>query len=663
LSDAEAGLLAAETAECLAALVDLFEDQYANSITLSGGDNLIPGPFLAGGTDPSVIATLNTVTGTTYLPTATLPIGAVDISIHNAIGVVASAIGNHEFDLGSNVLDVAISSGSSNYKGALFPFISANLDFSADSALKDNFVNTTATPGLEEAGNFSRKIVPSAVLTRGGEKIGLVGATTQLLEAISSPSGTEVLGFPTGLGQNGEFDNMDLLASQLQPVIDDLRNQGVNKIVLLTHLQILTNDIQLAPKLSGVDIILAAGSHTRLGDENDVAHSFTGHPPTFAGTYPLVLTGLDGHPTLVVNTDNEYTYLGRLVVDFDAQGNILLDSVTSRTLINGAIASTRENVAAAYGVSLDNLDATAFAPGTRGGNVKALVDAVQGVIDVKGSAVFGYSTVYLEGERSQVRSQQTNLGSLVADAAARIAEEVVGGGAGSPPIVALENGGAIRAQIGTISPPKPDGTVDKLPPLGGAVSLLDIENSLRFNNAMMVFETTPQGIKALLENGLSLGTGQGRFPQVSGLAFSWDPDLPTGSRVRDIALIGGGYHINLYDDGVKLENADVPATILVSASAYISNGGDSYPSKQYGQNFHYVTWNNGVFGLTATVDESLDFVSNLPSDKLGEQALLAHHMQSMYGNLESAFSIADTPESGDTRVQNLNFREEDVLFV
>jgi 2',3'-cyclic-nucleotide 2'-phosphodiesterase (5'-nucleotidase family) len=269
-SDAEAGLLASSTAPKLAALVDKFEDAYANSITLAGGDNFIPGPFLAAGTDSSMISVLNAVSGSTMASTATVPIAAADIVIHNLMGVEASTIGNHEFDLGSRVFRDSFIAGS-GYVGAQFPYLSANLDFSGDTDLSSRYTNTTATAGLEQASTLKGRIVPSAVLDEGGQKIGLVGATTQLLEAIASPSGTEVRGFPTGPGANGEVDNMDLLATQLQPVIDDLIAQGVNQIILMPHLQVLANERLLATKLSGVDIILAAGSDTRLGDANNTA--------------------------------------------------------------------------------------------------------------------------------------------------------------------------------------------------------------------------------------------------------------------------------------------------------------------------------------------------------------------------------------------------------
>ncbi len=123
LSDAEAGLLASDTAPNLAALVDAFDDDYANTLILAGGDNFLPGPFLAAGTDLSVIAALNAATGSTIGATTNLPIGAVDIGILNAIGVEASTIGNHEFDLGSRVLRDAFSPnlGAAGWVGAAVP--------------------------------------------------------------------------------------------------------------------------------------------------------------------------------------------------------------------------------------------------------------------------------------------------------------------------------------------------------------------------------------------------------------------------------------------------------------------------------------------------------------------------------------------------------------
>ena len=589
-----------------------------------------------------------------------MPIAGVDIALHNLMGVQASGLGNHEFDLGSNVL-VAAFGGGSGFGGAQFPYISANLDVSADSSLKARYTDTLATTGLEEASALKGRLAPSAIITEGGEKIGLVGATTQILESISSPSGTKVKD-----NDSVRSDDMDLLAAQLQPVINDLIAQGVNKIILMAHLQMLANEKLLATKLQGVDIILAAGSNTRLGDANDTAVAFAGHDARFADTYPLVIKDKDGKNTLVVNTDNEFTYLGRLVVDFDGAGQIRLDSLAANTAINGAYASTDANVATAWGTSVDQLSTTAYASSTRGGQVKALTDAVQSVITAKDGSVYGYADVYLEGERIAVRNQETNLGNITADANTYALEQALGSAAAQTYIVSLKNGGGIRAQIGTLSAPKADGTVDKLPPDGG-VSQLDVENSLRFNNQLMSFETTPAGLKAILEHGVASLGSQGRFPQLGGVSFSYDPDLTAGSRISDIALVDDGYHVNLYNDGVLLAGA--PDKITMVTLNFLANGGDSYPIKANGENFRYVVEQAaGGFALTAPVDETKVFTDTATisaavgtSTLLGEQRAFEVYMKAFHATPQTAYKEAETTEAQDTRIQNLNVRAEDVL--
>jgi predicted extracellular nuclease/2',3'-cyclic-nucleotide 2'-phosphodiesterase (5'-nucleotidase family) len=671
LADGEAGLLASQTAPNLAALVDAFDDDYANTLIMSGGDNWLPGPFAAAGTDLSVTPTLNAVTGSTIGATTNVPIAAVDIAIHNEIGVEISSIGNHEFDLGSRVFRDSFSPnlGAAGWVGANFVHVSANLDFSGDPDLNGRFTNTvdggTGTL-VPEASTLKGRIAPAAVITKGGEKIGFVGATTQILEAISSPSGTEVKGFPTGPGANGEVDDMDLLASQLQPIINELIAEGVNKIIVQAHLQQIENEQLLATKLRGVDIILSAGSNTRLGDADDEAVAFPGHGANFAGTYPLQVTDADGKTTLIVNTDNEYTYLGRLVVEFDANGEIIPSSLTNNQAINGAYASTAANVAEAWNTTVGNLETTAFAEGTKGNEVRDLTTAVQNVINVKDGNVFGYTEVYLEGERGIIRSEETNLGDLSADANAHAAREALGD---APFLVSLKNGGGIRAQIGTLSPPDPiDGTVDKLPPPAnpvtgkpeGGVSQLDVENSLRFNNRLMVYDTTPQGLLNILNHGAGLGDNNGGFPQVGGVKYSYDPDLPAGSRIRDIALIDqdGKVIALVVDDGVVV--AGTPALIRVVTLNFTANGGDGYPVKANGDNFRFLL-TDGT--LSAPVSESLDFVlpANVPANAMGEQQAFGDYMDTFHGTPATAFDQADTPESLDIRIQNLNLRSDAVF--
>ncbi len=652
LSDGEAGLLASQTAPNLAALIDAFDGTQPNTLILSGGDNFIPSPFLSAGTDPS----LNAVPG----------IGATafarpDIAIHNAIGVEASAIGNHEWDLGSNVFADAFRAASP-WPGAQFPHISANLDFSGDPAINPHFTDVpldgTAT-AVAGAADRKGRIVPTAVITKGGEKIGLVGVTTQLIETIASPGGTRVKGFAPKAG----VDDMDLLATQVQPYINELAAEGVNKIILLSHLQQISNEQALIGRLSGVDIILAAGSNTRLGDSDDVPASFPGHTPAFAGSYPLRTQDKDGRPALILNTDNEYTYLGRLVVDFTPEGEVIPSSLDSRVSTNGAYAATPENVAAAWSTTVGNLAATAFAAGTKGAAVKAITDAVQGVISAKDGQVYGYTTVYLEGERSFVRSEETNLGNITADAnAAKM--RAINGIPG--PVVSIKNGGGIRAQIGAVS--SAGGSALKLPPPAnpsvgkqeGGVSQLDIENALRFDNKLIGFNTTPAGLKAILEHGVALWPNQGRFPQVGGVAFSWNPALAAGSRIVSLSLLDEDGEIGaaLYKDGAAI--AEAPATIPVVTLNFLANDGDGYPMKANGDNFRYLLA-DGTLG--PVLDEANDFTvsPSLPANPIGEQKVFGDYLTARHPTPAAAYATADTPIAADLRIQKLDVRNDIVL--
>lgn len=657
IADGEAGLLAGDTAPIMGALIDAFDDDYANTLILSGGDNWIPGPFLNAGADPS----LNAIIGSTAL-------GRPDVAIHNAFGVEVSAIGNHEWDLGSANFAGAIAP-SGAWVGAQYAMVTANLDFAGDSAMRglaDTSIGGTGGnfAGLE-ASAIKGKIAPWVTVTEGGEKIGILGATTQILERISSPNGTEVNGFPkTGQPGDGttEIDDMDLLAAQLQPIIDEMIASGINKIILQSHLQDLNNERLLATKLQGVDIILGAGSNTRLGDADDEAAAFPGHAANFADTYPLLVEHTDGTSTLIVNTDNEYTYLGRLVVEFDDEGHIITDLLDDYQLINGAYASTQDTLEEVYGDDIDQ----AFAEGSKGDKVRDIAEAVDAVIASKDGTVFGFSNVYLEGERAFVRTQETNLGNLSADANSHAAREALGD---TPLLVSLKNGGGIRAQIGSI-----DQEGDKLPPVAnpeagkpvGGVSQLDIENALRFDNKLMVFDTTPQGLLNILNWGAGLPANNGGFPQIGGVRFSFDPDLPgnagstPGSRIRDVALVDeeGNVIAVLVDDGVVVPGA--PPLISVVTLNFTANNGDGYPIKANADNFRYLL-NDGT--LSGPISETLDFTApaNVPATAVGEQKALADYMQEFHGTPETAYNEADTPIAEDTRIQNLNFREDTVL--
>ncbi len=647
-SDMEGGLDATKDAPNFAAVIDTLEGTYANTLILSSGDNFIPSPFLSAGEDPSLQTPLRTAVSKFYPGThAVRPaIGRPDIAILNLIGFNASVFGNHEFDLGTGELnsqigvDIRSNGADKRWVGAQFPYLSANLNFTNDVNLSylvtaDGQRDTAfRTPANITTNNGKKGIARSTVIERGGQKIGIVGATTQVLASISSPGATTMVG--------PSVNDMPALAAILQPVIDSLRiGQGINKIIVLSHLQQLSLEQALAPLLTGVDVIIAGGSHSLLADANDILR--TGD--VAAGTYPIRTVSADNKPLLIVNTAAEYRYVGRLVLQFDSLG--VIDTTVLNPTINGAYATDSAGVARLWGSYT-----AAFAPGTKGADVKALTDAVQAVIVAKDGNVFGKASVFLEGRREFTRTEETNLGNLSSDANLWMARQV------DPTVtLSLKNGGGIRQAMGTVNavgsqvtlgPTAANPAANKQT---GDISQLDIENSLRFNNRLSILTIPVSGIKALLEHGVAEsvpGATPGRFPQVGGLAFSFDPSLPVGSRIRSVVRIDSVN--NRIDTLVRNGriHGDTSRTYKMVTLNFLAGGGDGYPFAPY-----------------ASTRRDLDTMITTPGTATftvpgSEQDAFAEYMLAKYP-AANPYGITEVSAANDFRIQNLSRRNEGLL--
>lgn len=698
-SDFEAGLLATGRADRFAAIVDRLEDSFANSITLSSGDNFIPGPFAAAGTDPSVVPVLRAFYEQLLgLPAGTLsamngtssPFFATDIAILNAIGIQASVLGNHEFDLGTNALAAAIDFTSNTTGatpgarvtniGAQFPYLSANLDFSGDPNLASLFTDTLrdaasfATRASDIAGNAEvaaeaadRQIAPWTVIHENGERIGVLGVTTQILAQISTVNGVRVLD-PAG---DGGVNNVVELAQILQPLVDQMTAIGIDKIILLSHLQQFSLELSLAPLLSGVDVIIAGGSNAVFANPGDTLLP----GDSIASPYPTFRIGADGNPVAIVNTSGEFSYVGRLVVEFDENGVILPGSVDPA--ISGPIAATDANVAALWGSE------DPYADGTRGGEVRQLITAVQNVIAAKDGNLFGFTDVFLEGRRSEVRTEETNLGNLTADANIFVARQVIGD---TVPLVSIKNGGGIRAEIGAVvGQPIPQ----EVPPLAnpgankpaGAVSQLDIENSLRFNNTLVVLNVTAANLERIFEHAVAATTPTGtpgQFPQIGGALFSFDATqtaqrlVTSGSTLTDDPALGGAVgarirSLALYsEDGAVLDilvdngvfQGDPNRVISIVTLNFLANpggnpllGGDGFP-------FPAFTIPGSRINL---LDHPALAAGGATFARPGsEQDALAEFLLARHGTPAAAFDQPDTTRAEDIRIQNLAFRSDSV---
>ncbi|NER82400.1 MAG: alkaline phosphatase, partial [Leptolyngbya sp. SIO1D8] len=321
-ADQEAGIPALDDAPRFSAVLNALKAQDLgndgiedNTLVLSSGDAILPGLFFE--------ASIETLGG----------VGRADILIQNELGFQAIALGNHEFDLGTEFLAGLIAGdAATGFEGTAFPYLSSNLDFSTDANFAGLVVDDAQAPQ-------PNSLAASTIIDVNGEKIGVVGATTPTITSIASPDGVTVLpadfdGVPTDA-------QLDALAAEIQTDVDALltANPDINKVVVLAHMQQIAIEQALAERLSNVDIIVAGGSNTRLFDSNDRPRA----GDTAQGDYPTFITGADGNPVAVVNTDGNYRYVGRLVIDFDENGVIIPDSYDAD--VSGAYATDEQGVA------------------------------------------------------------------------------------------------------------------------------------------------------------------------------------------------------------------------------------------------------------------------------------------------------------------------------
>jgi len=648
--DMESGLSAVLDAPNFAAISDKLEDMHNNTLVLSSGDNVLPGPFLSAGEDPSLQTPLRNTASLYFGGTQALrpAIGRPDIGIMNIIGYNASAMGNHEFDLGTselyNQIGVDIRSGGADKRwlGAQFPFVTANLDFSLDANIRSlytsNILRDTSfkTPKGITTNSQKKGIAPAVIIERGGQKIGIVGATTQVLAKISSPGTTKVLG--------GEVDNMPALAAILQPVIDSLvKKEGVNKIILLSHLQQIANEKALAPLLRHVDIIIAGGNHSITADGNDRLR--TGHTAT--EKYPIVSKGADNAPMVILNNASEWKYVGRFVCDFDTAGVLLVNRLDSN--MNGVYAADTAMVTALWG-NYNN----AFVAGTKGAGVRSICNAIGNVIVSKDGNIIGKSNVFLEGRRTFVRTEETNLGNLSADANLWYAKKI------DPTVkVSIKNGGGIRSAIGFVNAVGGNVSLESTqanPSAGkqaGDISQLDVENTLRFNNRLVVVSVNAAGLKRIVEHSVAAtatGATPGQFPQVGGVSFSYDVTKSAGSRIWSLMTTDStGKGIDTIVRNGKL-TGDTSRVYKIVTLNFLANpsasgsptGGDGYP---------FPANQLGRFDLDTAMKSAGTSTFAIAGS---EQDAFAEYMLSKHNTVAKAYAVRDTSIQGDRRIRVLN---------
>lgn len=401
-------------------------------------------------------------------------LGQDQVQVMNLLGYDAMTLGNHEFDNGDQVLADFIA-------GLEFPVVVANVDFSGSEVLA------------------GAAVVPSTVIEVGGQSIGIIGMITADTVDTSSPSDTIVFD-----ANYAEIANAQAAA---------LAEQGVNKIILLTHVGIQVDE-SFITDLVGVDVVLGGHSHTLLSNQN--AASFE---------YPLEFTGPADEPILYAQAGANNLYLGRLDVEFDAAGLV--------------IGSNGDTIFLSRYISPDP-------------TAQALVEELAGpVAELANQPTGGSADVELIGDRAFCRVEECALGNLIADG---MRQET-----GAQ--IAFMNGGGIRANIdaGEIIL----GDILTVHPFGNQIATLELTGA----DIVAALENGVSGL-TLGEDGLVSREGNpGRFLQVSGLRYTIDPTAEVGSRIVSVEVEQA--------DGT-FGPLDPAATYSVVTLNFLRQGGDGY---------------------------------------------------------------------------------------
>jgi 5'-nucleotidase len=355
------------------------------------------------------------------------------------------------------------------------------------------------------------------IIERGGVKIGIVGSNTETtIEQV----------FP------GNLDYTD--ASGVKRTIEI--QAGVDGI----------NAAIVAAKRDGADLVVAVlhqGWSENVGGVatgvlNDMVTEIKGAAAIYGGhshqSFSASVPGkLKNYATLVgqvVNSGQEYT-----------RSQICVDTGTGRII----------------GSSIETIKKAAVASVTADADTAALVkkykDQMSSKLDVKIGQVSG--TFPIDGTPRVQRSGENPMGNYIADLLRSKYKTDF----------ALTNGGGIRDSFPAKGYKPVDTTLVRTGTGALDVTLGDALTVYPFGNQVATTVVTGENLWKALEIGVGGNYGsEGRFPQISGFKFTFDPTKAAGSRIVSVTK----------NDGTEIAKDQTVYTL--TTLDYIVYGGDGY---------------------------------------------------------------------------------------
>ena len=424
--------------------------------------------------------------------------GEADAALMNEVCFDAFALGNHEFDDGD---------------AGLARFLDELAKGRCNTAVLAANVRPELGVSPLAKNSMTDYFEPYRVFERGGEKVGVIGIdiATKTKQS-SSPDPTTVF--------DDEFETA-------QAYIDRLEAEGVERIVLLTHYG-YGNDMAMAKKLKGADVIIGGDSHSLLGNFENLGLNSR-------GPYPTLVKAADGNTVCVAQAWEYAQIVGELVVEFDGNGTVvdckgtphmpLADSFKRKNAEGDRVeleGADREAVLAAVWAH-PNLSVTAG-----DAQVAVTLAGFSGRVDELKATVIGQMASDLCLERipgqgiskicdvSETAESGSDISNLVAHAFRDMSRTAD---------IAIQNGGGVRTDVKS-----------------GPFSIGDAYTLLPFSNTLVVLEMTGAEIHRVLEDALDYALdpegSTGAYPYAAGLRWVVDESRSKGERFSNIEFKG-----------------------------------------------------------------------------------------------------------------------------
>lgn len=438
-----------------------------------------------------------------------------DARMMNAVCFDAFTIGNHEFDTGD--------AGLAEFLKQLGTEQCPTVKLAAN--IKPEVGVSPLTPESQW-----QSFKPYTLFERGGETIALIGfVVAERTKKSSKPdAGTEFL---------NELETA-------KKYIAEVQQQGVEKIVLLTHVQ-YQNDLKWVQQLPGVDVVIGGDSHSLLGD-------FSEFGMESKGPYPTEVTNADGDPVCVGHAYKYSLVVGELQATFE--GDKIQHCGGRPHYLVGEDIQVQDGMVTTYDPIRSALkNSGVFSVVTPDPELQRMLEPYEEKAERFANEVVAQVPRRICNQEIQQPRREGCSDSMSSDLHRVIAQAFLH--AVPDADFALQNGAGVRGDI-----------------QAGDFTVGDAYQVLPYANTLVKLKLSGSEFKQAIEEALAYAVGKngsmGAYPYGAGIRYSVDLSQEKGNRVSAVKV---------WDKGSKSwQPMTARATYILVTNSYIAGGQDGY---------------------------------------------------------------------------------------